>query len=284
MSTNTNANTSQQDVLLYTTPLIIDILLTQVKSGMMQVKYLGDNISGDFYLLEDPWAETNLPALGSHIQLPKEVSAKLNKELRVDHCRLVFINKETGELVTILEVPIADIQEQLNTCIVMAEERTCSKYTFFNMGLNSAGRQQALAQMSLGGIKNALEYVRSSPPGTVVLPNGAIILGNIRLGEFTIVNKYNQYRRESVLNFHQEIAALLNTLPEAVMANNGGFTEDSYLVTRLVGLYFSSFRDQSGTISLSYPVMGYASNWHEHLIGKTITVSINGDRLDYSIQ
>ena len=170
MSTNTNANTSQQDVLLYTTPLIIDILLTQVKSGVMQVKYLGDNISGDFYLLEDPWAETNLPALGSHIQLPKEVSAKLNKELRADHCRLVFINKETGELVTILEVPIADIQEQLNTCIVMAEERTYSKYTFFNMGLNSAGRQQALAQMSLGGIKNALDYVRSSPPGTVVLP------------------------------------------------------------------------------------------------------------------
>ena len=219
-----------------------------------------------------------------HIHLPEEVSAVLDKEPVPNHQRILFINSHSGELVGIFEMSISDIQERVIPRIESSKEQIRTNYPSFDMGYNSIGRQQAVYQMHTGGIKNALEYVKSSPPGTVVLPNGAIILGNIRLGKFTIVNKYNQYRRESVLNFHQEIAALLNTLPEVVMANNGGFTEDSYLVTRLVGLYFSSFRDQSGTISLSYPVMGYASNWYEHLIGKTITVSINGDRLDYSIQ
>lgn len=284
MSTNTNANTSQQDVLLYTTPAVIDLLLNYITSGIVKVKFLGKKISDGLYVLEDYFNDSNLPCLGEHIHLPEEVSAVLDRETAPNHQRILFINSHSGELVGIFEMSISDIQEQVIPRIESSKEQIRTNYPFFDMGYNSIGRQQAVYQMHTGGIKNAVNYLQNNYQASLVQPDGKIMVNNQMVGVCNIFNKNNGRKQRSSLSFHQEIAGILNNLPELHQPNGSFFTENSVLVCQLVSLYISSFKGLSGKISLAYPLLDQSPTAITNYVDKTIITSIHGDRLDFVIQ
>ena len=272
MYTNTDVTTNNQATVLHVSPSCIDLLLTQIFIGKLTIKILGEKIKDCIYLVEDPLKDSPLTQLGENIQVSKDMSIILDKSLAIGCSRLLLLNS-IGIIDTIFDLP-EEVVSNVLLSLQVANVRNPM----------SAGRQQATMQGSLGGIRNAVNFLNTNPPGPSVYQDGSICHGSLVVGRCLIINKHTGYRRNSALTLHQEIAALLNTIPEIVIANNGSYFDHSDLVSRLVGLYFASFRAPAGTISLSYPITGYAANWHEHLVGKTINVSINGDRLDYNIQ
>lgn len=274
-------NTNDQAVALYTTSLGIDLLLQHVLAGELTIKFLSEKIKDDLYLIEDTLDLISTTKLGEHIRPTKEISSILDTEILENYQRLLLIDNKTGGIVTIIDMLKDNIESEVLPMVAVSKERR----PIYNTYDISPGRQQAMMQAPLGGIRNAVTFIQNNPIGPMVMPDGRIMDNGAMMGNCRIFNKYNGTQHKAVLNLHQEIASILNSIPEMVYANGGnGFLENNAIVSRLVGLYFAGFCVPAGTISLSYPVTSYRPDWFQGLVDKIIVVAINGDKLDYIIQ